>query len=325
MLFKNLPLLLLAAAPAMLWSHGDHGAHSETFDEQMAEFAPTLGEVTIEIEGEYRVIKSRDLPNHETGQFPGRDNPHAISAQSFQFKVPLKPQRAEKPMRYDGYEFGVAINGVPFDPNTGEIWQGQRYWRKEAILDDGDKQLGLDQNNAHVQPSGKYHYHGVPWGLIEELRQHDPQVGVDEPLLIGWAADGYPIYYQEGMRSSWQLKEGRRDGSPDGPGGEYDGQYTVDYEYAPESGDLDWLNGRYGATAEYPDGIYQYYLTENFPFAPRYFYGVPDESFAKQRGGMEADMEADKCARAVAMGRKDIARRRTGTGCRFKSKLNEKL
>lgn len=275
---KTLPALLLLL-PLFACGHGEHdNAHTD----DIAALAPTLGDVTIKVEGDYRVIESRALPSHETGDFPNRGNPHTISAQSFRFTVPLTPHRLKKPIRYDGYEFGVAINGVPLDPGTGEFWRGQPNWREEAILADGEKKLGVDQSNAHVQPSGKYHYHGVPWGLINELRKDNPKAGVDSPLLIGWAADGYPIYFLEGVRSSWLLKKGERPSSPEGPGGEYDGQYTTDYGFNLESGYLDWLNGHYGKTAEYPEGIYQYYVTEDFPYVPRYFLGEPDDSFRKQ-------------------------------------------
>jgi len=274
-----LTTLLLGASVALLQAHPNHG---ESHTDDIVAIAPELGSVTIKTVGDFRVIESQDLPTHQTGQFPSRGNPNRISAQSFVFKMPLAPLRAEKPIAYHGYEFGVAINGVTFDPATGESWQGTRYWRQEAVMPDGQKFLGIDSSNAHVQRSGKYHYHGIPWGLVKELQKENPRAGVDEPLLIGWAADGYPIYYQEGIRSSWQLKKGERPGAPDGPGGEYNGLYTPDYEYIADSGDLDWLNGRYGATDEYPDGVYQYFVTDAFPYVPRYFLGAPNESFSKR-------------------------------------------
>ncbi len=242
-----------------------------------------MGEVSITQTGDYLIIASKDQPTHDVGQFPNRKNPNRMSAQNLNFKVPLKPKRAARARPYDGYLFGVAVNGVPFDPNTGEAWRNDRSWREEAILKSEPDRLGVDQNNAHVQPSGMYHYHGIPWGLVKELQKKDPAAGKDYPLLVGWAADGYPIYYLEGMKSSWRLKEGQREG---GPGGKPDGAYTRDYEYIAKSGDLDWLNGKFGPTAEYPDGIYQYYLTEEFPFAPRYFLGEPDDSFGKFNQGM---------------------------------------
>jgi hypothetical protein len=114
-------------------------------------------------------------------------------------------------------------------------------------------------------------------------------------LLVGYAADGFPIYTSYGysaatnaasalkpMRSSWQIKKGERSG---GPGGKSDGKFTADYEYVAGSGDLDECNGRFGVTPEYPQGIYHYYITEEFPQLARQWRGSPDASFFKQRGG----------------------------------------
>ena len=63
--------------------------------------------------------------------------------------------------------FGVAVNGVPFEAGTAEFWNGDRAWNYEAKS--GKIDLGLDQNDAHVQPGGVYHYHGLPTGLVRKL------------------------------------------------------------------------------------------------------------------------------------------------------------
>ncbi|MFO1162141.1 MAG: YHYH protein [Reyranellaceae bacterium] len=55
----------------------------------------------------------------------------------------------------------------------------------------GARPLGIDQNKAHVQPDGSYHYHGLPTGLIDRLG------GRGMGLLVGWAADGFPIDVDE--------------------------------------------------------------------------------------------------------------------------------
>jgi len=114
-------------------------------------------------------------------------------------------------------------------------------------------------------------------------------------MLVGYAADGFPIYTSYGhnvaidpasplrkMRSSWRLKKGQRTG---GPGGNYDGRFTADYEYVASSGDLDECNGRFGVTPEYPQGIYHYYVTEEFPQISRFWLGTPDSSFMKRGPG----------------------------------------
>ena len=84
------------------------------------------------------------------------------------------------------------------------------------------------------------------------------------------------------MRSSWQLKKGERNG---GPGGKYDGKYTVDYEYVAGTGDLDECNGRFGVTPEFPQGTYYYCITEEFPQLARSWRGTPDQSFFKRGPG----------------------------------------
>ncbi len=59
-----------------------------------------------------------------------------------------------------GASFGVALNGLPLDPGTAEFWHNDPNWNYEAMS--GKMDLGLDENNAHVQPNGAYHYHGLP-------------------------------------------------------------------------------------------------------------------------------------------------------------------
>ena len=116
-------------------------------------------------------------------------------------------------------------------------------------------------------------------------------------VLLGWAADGFPIYGPHGlnnpkdpksgirrMKSSYQLKKGARPGGSQGPGGAYDGSFTADWIYVKGAGNLDECNGRFGVTPEFPTGIYHYHVTGEFPFVPRQFRGTPDTSFMR-RGG----------------------------------------
>ncbi len=246
--------------------------------------------VRITERGQYRYIESDGIPNHATGRFPNRGNPNTISAQRHSFRVPLKPQVADKITPRTMGKFGIAINGVPFDPGANEFWQGDRRsgWQYEAMS--GKIDLGLDQNQAHVQPTGSYHYHGLPTGLVAVLGSDKNRM-----LLIGYAADGFPIYTPSGysqpddersplkrLKSSYRVKTGRR---PSGPGGAYDGTFVQDYEFVKGAGDLDECNGRTGVTPEYPQGTYYYVITDEYPFIPRDMRGTPDESFAPPGGG----------------------------------------
>ena len=46
-----------------------------------------------------------------------------------------------------------------------------------------------------------------------------------------------------------------------------------DYEYVEGLGDLDQCNGRFGVTPEFPEGIYYYVVTDDFPFFTRCLKG----------------------------------------------------
>ncbi len=245
--------------------------------------------VSITIGDGYRVIKSNGWPDHAPGAFPRRGNPNTATPQSYTFRVPLKPQMAETPVRRGGWWWGVALNGVPFEPGTAETWNNdpQSGWRYEAAT--GFLNLGLDEHNAHVQPNGSYHYHALPTGLVERLGGDGKKM-----LLIGWAADGFPIYTGwacsdakdaksalRKMKSGYRLKQGARPVQEGGPGGNYDGRFTQDFEFVKDSGDLDECNGRVGVTPEFPDGTYYYCISAEFPFVPRMWRGTPDQTFSK--------------------------------------------
>ena len=249
-------------------------------------------EVKVEVKDGVRTITSNGIPDHKPGQFPGRGNPNAISAQSYTFHMPEHPKVNAEPTPHRGLLAGVALNGIVLDPGTAEAWRNypRTGWRQEAIspMTIAGAKMGLDASNAHVQPNGAYHYHAAPEGLIELLCKAKGVKDGEVMLLIGWSSDGFPIYdhhcYSKAddaksplkeLHSSWRLKKGER------PGSAYDGMYTQDFEYVAGSGDLDECDGRMGMTPEFPQGTYYYVITGEFPFISRIFRGTPDKSFSK--------------------------------------------
>lgn len=256
--------------------------------------------------GATRTISSNSIPNHMVGLFGGGQgslNPNAISEQSEVYNISINPSIAttltpllsttgQGSNAGPQYSFGVLLNGVELDPVAAEPFPHQGMmspnvnweWNLEAL----NVNLGLDCNNAHVQPTGKYHYHGSPILFLQNLN-----IPANLMTLIGYAADGFPIYYKYAyttatdnsstvieMTSSYQLKSGNRQG--DGitaPCDIYNGIYSNDYEYISELGTLDEANGRTGVTPEYPAGTYYYVITDDFPSIPRYFRGTPSNDF----------------------------------------------
>lgn len=187
------------------------------------------------------------------------------------------------------YAFGVAINGVKFDPNSGDEFENSEgetniNWHVEALSDQTStgRNMGTD-NGGHLNPFGEYHYHGLPDDYFTS------ELGVDgssHSPIVGYAADGFPIYYHYvyttaidstsaivSLTSGYSLKTGTRPGDGDSaPDGNYDGTYYEDYEYT--STDLDECNGRYGITPDFPYGTYYYVITSNYPHIPRCFKGT---------------------------------------------------
>lgn len=273
---------------------------------QMASVELPEPKATVTIEGDFRIIRSNGLPAHETGTSPNDGNPNALQAQSHDYRVPLNPEVDEQPT-ITRPEFGIGVNGVTFDSGTGEFWTadsarafgGGSPWNYEAL--DGGVLLGLDENHAHVQPTGKHHYHGMPTGLLEEL---GGEAGMERMILVGWAFDGFPIYGPYGcsdaqdaesevrkLTSSYAIKDGDRPSPPDGPSGEYDGTFGLDHEYVEGSGDLDECNGRFSVMPEFPQGTCYYVITDGFPQIPRMWRGTPNESIGNRRAGPPAGRE----------------------------------
>src|ERR1041385_5518137 len=105
-------------------------------DDEDVFYAPTTHSfVKIEVRDGVRYISSNGLPDHQTGQFPNRSNPGTITSHQYEFQMPAEPVMNEKlttigspggRLGRGGFLgsppllFGVALNGVVFDPTTAE-------------------------------------------------------------------------------------------------------------------------------------------------------------------------------------------------------------
>lgn len=254
------------------------------------------GSLDIEVADGKCTFTSNAIPNHdfndETAAFATD-----VSEQSLSFSITANPTEASEATALSlTYDNAIILNGVKLDElaagcygvadgNIGcnDINQPFRYDPMSPA--EGASNFGVDEHHAHVQPGGEYHYHGDPKAL------YDTQ-GESESPVIGFAADGFPIYgsyINDGgnirkVTSSYELKLGIRsavtyNGTSYDPGGEYDGLFVDDYEYVANSGDLDECNGMTR------DGSYGYYVTESYPWVIGCFKGTPDESFSKGTPG----------------------------------------
>ena len=283
--FTLFAILIVTATSTYAHPKGSykHQPANQSFDKQnYAEFIIKKGK---------RIVQSNGIPKHAVGAFPNRGNPHTIKPQRHHYECTLFPKLAQSITPINRQPFGVALNGVLFDPGTAEFFRRDHHseWKLEAMT--SQMARALDANHAHVQPSGTYHYHGLPSGLISRLKEDSHSM-----VLIGWAADGFPIYSLYGykdsfdsnsplveLHASYRIRKGNRPIGSNIPQGTYNGNYTLDWKYVAGSGDLDACNGRHGVTPEFPKGIYYYVITREFPFIPRSFMGTPDPSFLNRR------------------------------------------
>lgn len=274
-----------------------------TLDNSRGDCSETLAwqsEMSIVSNGNEITITTNGIPNHAVGLFgsaSGSINPNAVSEQNAQYTITSNPAMTGNiTLLSDGgpkYTFGVTLGGIEIDPEAAEPWPHTRPTNFNTAnwdwnLDAMSINLGLDCNNAHVQPSGKYHHHGTPTLYLDKS-----DISEDEMLMVGYAGDGFPIYHKLGytdpnssaseiieLTSSYRLKSGERPGDGEtAPCGAYTGIYTADYEYVQGLGDLDVCNGRQGVTPEYPEGTYYYVITETYPYVGRCFVGTPSADF----------------------------------------------
>lgn len=181
---------------------------------------------------------------------------------------------------------------------------GDGIWNRDAIV---YEKAGFDCSKGH--PAGtNYHHHQNPSAFkldknvistICNLYDSDGLYAIDSTVhspLIGFAYDGYPVYGAYGyknadgtggiirMKSSFKLRNitvrtHYYDGTDvtDGPAVSTTyplGSFKEDYEYvSPTASDyLDYHNGRFCVTPEYPNGTYCYFATVDANWNSAYPY-----------------------------------------------------
>lgn len=260
------------------YNYNEYNDSIYVLDDSMAQWSCTNGE---------RSLSANGIPDHDVGEFPNINNPMAITAQAVSANLTLSPIESATATTLGGPSgtTGYVLNGVKIDANTAgscddtgnncSLIGNTGNWRIEA-LGQTSFNFGTDDNNAHVQPGGSYHYHGMPEGFVTKQGGNNTTM-----TIIGWAADGFPIYARYGysiasdatsdlksMTGSYQLIS---DVSSTRPSSSIYplGTFGEDWQYVAGSGDLDECNGRVGVTPEFPEGIYHYYATDSYPYFQR--------------------------------------------------------
>ncbi len=252
------------------------------------------GAVSISSDSNSCTITANNIPNHDfndaTANFV-----NAVAESATSYTVSRSPQLAAASTGLSqSTNNGVMLNGVVLDilsagcysPNSGNAdpngnvkigCNSSSSWLLDPMSPTNN--FGADIHNAHTQPTGLYHYHGDPNAMF------DDNPGPAGSPLIGFAADGFPIYGSYFLDqdtgsvrkavSGYELILGSRGTqSNSNPGGLYDGTYIDDWVFN-DIGDLDECNGMT------VDGQYGYYVTETYPWVINCYSGTPDSSFNK--------------------------------------------
>ncbi len=210
----------------------------------------------------------------------------------------------------DGVAWNTAANalcGGPGNPPCPGGPNASMPWNRDAVV---AEKSGFDCSKGHPA-QGNYHHHQNPSAFkldlqvistICNLYDADGLYAINPSVhspLIGFAADGFPIYgayaynNTDGtggiarMKSGYQLRNisvrthwADNTDVADGPAvsATYPlGYFREDYEFIAHPGDptyLDEHNGRFCKTPEYPNGIYCYFTTVDANHNSTYPYGV---------------------------------------------------
>ena len=144
------------------------------------------------------------------------------------YKFPRYPVVPATKTRNSGGAIGYFVDGVAmfnswdaYSYTNGADTQGGGnggYWNRDAYVNEG---VSFDANNAH-QAGGQHHYHANPPGLRYQLGDHVDCNAISKvytestnaPLkhspILGWVADGFPIYGPYGYSVSNDASSGIR-------------------------------------------------------------------------------------------------------------------
>ncbi|MCW3076326.1 MAG: hypothetical protein JWO32_935 [Bacteroidetes bacterium] len=221
-------------------------------------------------------VSASCVPSYSIGPWAG--NPNTPVNQNFVYKITRNPLQNTGVATAVGMgHIGVWTNGVSiFNVSDGMSYNNAGVWNRNAFFWEGSS---FDVCLGHPAPNGEYHHHVSPDCLynINANTVHSP--------IIGYAFDGFPVYGAyaftntngtgaiKRMQSSYSATTtSTRVNGPSVSSTYPAGCFMEDYAYVAGSGDLDFRNGRFCVTPEYPVGTYAYFVTLDNSLAPQFPY-----------------------------------------------------
>jgi len=208
--------------------------NSTSADSIPAIYKKIYGAKSITRDGDFIVITTDDLPDHKSVYYKGTQWAstlyEAYNGTNSSFSA--APNTIEQQNITFRIPANPALNSAHSSTPMGPIGislNGVPFFNQYAA---GGAALGpeknsFDQYDGHPQQQGMYHYHVEPLWLTQNK---------GEDAFLGVLLDGFPVY------------------------GPQENGKTL------SSSDLDAYHGHFGATADYPNGIYHYHITADAPY-----------------------------------------------------------
>ncbi len=174
-------------------------------------------------------VRSTGLASYIMGPWQNGTFPNLPVNQKVLFRFPRTNSAPTTKTANGGGQIGVFVDGVAmynsWDAYTWDTASNadeqnvSGYWNRDAYVNEG---ATFDPGYAHQQNTGQYHYHANPIGLRYLLGDHvdynpatktyseDTNTPTRHSPILGWAADGYPIYGPYGYSNATNASSGIR-------------------------------------------------------------------------------------------------------------------
>jgi hypothetical protein len=196
--------------------------------------------ISVSREGDRRIVRANNLPNHPTGRFPIAPedpayqydrNPNAIEQQRIVLSLPALPALAAQPSCVPMGMIGFSLTGAAI------------FNALDAQGRDAPAHELQDRCHGHPQPNGQYHYHDYSNCMTDTRSERGGHSD-----LVGYALDGFGIY------------------GPYGANGVLLGDADLDACHGHRH-EVIWDGA--------PVSIYHYHLTHEYPYTIGCFRGSP--------------------------------------------------
>jgi len=174
-------------------------------------------------------LRSSGLAGYAMGPWQNGSFPNLPANQKLLYRIPRTNAVPATKAISGGGAIGLFVDGVEmFNSWDAFAWNGSSevsagnstyYWNRDAYVNEG---ATFDAGNAHQQNTGTYHYHANPPALRYLLGDHvnydattktyseAANATTKHSPILGWVADGFPIYGPYGYANATNASSGVR-------------------------------------------------------------------------------------------------------------------